>query len=125
MTENNHPAINPITDGVIWKGMLRFFFPLLFGTLFQQLYNTVDAVIVGRFVGKVALSSVGGTSAQKVCCTVSAFVVKAAMTITITTTSTPTPNARRFFFKLLSFIPLLLMKRFLPYDYEQYSSYSE
>lgn len=41
--------------------MLRYFFPLLFGTLFQQLYNTVDAVIVGRFVGKVALSAVGGT----------------------------------------------------------------
>lgn len=44
--------------------MLRFFFPLLFGTLFQQLYNTVDAVIVGRFVGKIALSAVGGTSAM-------------------------------------------------------------
>lgn len=31
---------------------------------FQQLYNTVDAVIVGRFAGKEALSSVGGSSAQ-------------------------------------------------------------
>ena len=42
---------NGITEGVIWKQLLLFFFPLLLGTFFQQLYNTVDAVIVGRFVG--------------------------------------------------------------------------
>jgi putative MATE family efflux protein len=53
---------NAITQGVIWKQVLRYFWPLLFGTFFQQLYNTVDAVIVGRFVGKEALSAVGGTS---------------------------------------------------------------
>lgn len=40
-----------------------FFFPIVVGTLFQQLYNTVDAVIVGRFVGKGALAAVGGSSA--------------------------------------------------------------
>jgi putative MATE family efflux protein len=51
---------NQITEGVIWKQLLLFFFPILFGTLFQQLYNAVDAVIVGRFVGKEALSAVGG-----------------------------------------------------------------
>ena len=54
---------NPITDGVIWKQLLIFFFPIMVGTLFQQLYNTVDAVIVGRFVGKQALASVGGSAA--------------------------------------------------------------
>ncbi len=53
---------NRITEGVIWKQILIFFFPLLFGTFFQQLYNTADAVIVGRFVGKEALSAVGGTT---------------------------------------------------------------
>ncbi len=37
-----------ITQGVIWKQLLRFFFPLLFGTVFQLLYNTVDAIIVGK-----------------------------------------------------------------------------
>ena len=37
--------------------LLLFFFPILFETFFQQLYNAADAVIVGRFVGK---SSVGG-----------------------------------------------------------------
>ena len=38
---------NKITEGVIWKQLLLFFFPILVGTFFQQLYNTVDAVIVG------------------------------------------------------------------------------
>ena len=52
-----------ITEGVIWKALLAFFFPILVGTLFQQLYNTVDAVIVGRFVGKAALAAVGGGTA--------------------------------------------------------------
>ncbi|WP_394522870.1 MATE family efflux transporter [Lacrimispora sp. JR3] len=51
---------NGITEGVIWKQLLLFFFPILFGTFFQQLYNTIDAVIVGRFVGKEALAAVGG-----------------------------------------------------------------
>lgn len=55
---------NNITEGVIWKQLLIFFFPILVGTFFQQLYNTVDAMIVGRFAGKEALSSVGGSSAQ-------------------------------------------------------------
>ncbi|MCI1208649.1 MAG: MATE family efflux transporter [Treponema sp.] len=49
-----------ITEGPIWKGLLSFFFPILFGTFFQQLYNTVDAIIVGRFIGKEALAAVGG-----------------------------------------------------------------
>ena len=53
-----------ITEGVIWKQLLIFFVPILVGTFFQQLYNTVDAVIVGRFAGKEALSSVGGSSCQ-------------------------------------------------------------
>lgn len=54
---------NQITEGVIWKQLLLFFFPILIGTIFQQLYNTVDAVIVGRYVGKQALASVGGSAA--------------------------------------------------------------
>lgn len=54
------PAQNRITEGVIWQQLLLFFFPILFGTFFQQLYNTADAVIVGRFVGKEALAAVGG-----------------------------------------------------------------
>ncbi len=52
---------NEITDGVIWKQLLLFFFPILIGSFFQQLYNTVDTVIVGRYVGKQALAGVGST----------------------------------------------------------------
>ena len=52
--------INQITEGVIWKQLLAFFFPILFGTFFQQLYNTTDAILVGNFVGKQALAAVGG-----------------------------------------------------------------
>ena len=51
---------NGITEGVIWKQLLFFFFPILLGTFFQQLYNTVDTVIVGNFLGKEALAAVGG-----------------------------------------------------------------
>ena len=50
-----------ITQGVIWKQLLGFFFPLWFGTFFQQLYNTVDTLVVGRFVGTAALAAVGST----------------------------------------------------------------
>lgn len=63
---------NRIISGVIWKQLLFFFFPIVVGTLFQQLYNTVDAVIVGRFVGKEALASVGGSAAM-VCSLVLGF----------------------------------------------------
>lgn len=42
---------NQITHGVIWKQLLVFFFPILLGTFFQQIYNTADTVVVGRFVG--------------------------------------------------------------------------
>ena len=57
-------SVNRITEGVIWKQLLAFFFPVLLGSLFQQLYNTVDTMIVGRFVGTGALAAVGGSSAQ-------------------------------------------------------------
>ena len=53
---------NPIISGPIWKQLLYFFFPILFGSLFQQMYNTVDAIIVGQFVGKAALAAVGGST---------------------------------------------------------------
>lgn len=60
MKTDKHQISNQITEGVIWKQLLFFFFPILFGTFFQQLYNTTDAVIVGKFVGKEALAAVGG-----------------------------------------------------------------
>ena len=48
-----------ITTGSIWKPLLLFFFPILFGTFFQQFYTTIDTIIVGRGVGKQALAAVG------------------------------------------------------------------
>ncbi len=63
MKAEKHQISNQITEGVIWKQLLFFFFPILFGTFFQQLYNTTDAVIVGKFVGKEALAAVGGPAA--------------------------------------------------------------
>ena len=50
-----------ITEGNIWKQLLIFFFPILLGTFFQQMYNTVDTIIVGRVVGTTALAAVGST----------------------------------------------------------------
>jgi len=71
--ETVHQTRNEITEGVIWKQLLLFFFPILLGTFFQQLYNTIDSVIVGQFVGKEALASVGGSSAQIVSLVVGFF----------------------------------------------------
>ncbi len=65
---------NQITDGVIWKQLLIFFFPILFGTFFQQLYNTVDAIVVGQFVGKEALAAVGGPTGTLINLLVGFFV---------------------------------------------------
>ena len=55
-----------LTSGPIWKRLLQFFFPILLGVFFQQLYNTVDALVVGNFVGKEALAAVGGSASQVV-----------------------------------------------------------
>ena len=41
---------NAITEGVIWKQLLIFFFPLLLGAFFQQMYNMSDSIIVGRYL---------------------------------------------------------------------------
>ena len=69
---------NQIIEGVIWKQLLLFFFPILFGTFFQQLYNTIDTVIVGHFVGKEALACVGGSTSQIVNLTVGFFTAVAS-----------------------------------------------
>lgn len=63
-----------ITEGVIWKQLLTFFFPILLGTFFQQLYNTADAIIVGKFVSKEALAAVGGTTGTLINLIVGFFV---------------------------------------------------
>ena len=52
-----------ILTGSIPRQLLAFFLPIWFGTLFQQLYNTADTLIVGNFVGTRALAAVGATGA--------------------------------------------------------------
>lgn len=50
-----------LTEGSIWKSMLFFAFPILLGNIFQQLYNTADAFIVGRFLEKNAYAAVSSS----------------------------------------------------------------
>ena len=51
-----------MTSGPIAKLLVTFAVPLLLGNMFQMLYNTVDALVVGNFVGKEALAAVGSTA---------------------------------------------------------------
>lgn len=52
-----------LTEGVIWKRLLTFTLPLLLSALLQQLYNTVDLLIVGRFAGKIDMAAIGSSGA--------------------------------------------------------------
>ena len=67
-----------LTEGVIWKQLILFFLPIAAGTCIQQLYNTVDGLIVGRFVGTEALASVGGSAAQIINLLIGFFVAATA-----------------------------------------------
>ena len=67
-----------LTTGVVWKRLLLFFLPIAAGTCIQQLYNAVDGLIVGRFVGTVALAAVGGSSAQIINLLIGFFVATTA-----------------------------------------------
>lgn len=49
-------------EGNIWKQLIYFSIPLLLGNLFQQLYNTVDSIIVGNYVGSEALAAVNSSN---------------------------------------------------------------
>lgn len=50
-----------LLSGSIWKGIVSFAIPLFLGNLFQQLYNTVDSLIVGNFLGSDALAAVSSS----------------------------------------------------------------
>ena len=52
-----------MTSGSPLKTILKFSIPMLIGNIFQQFYNMVDSIIVGRFVGSDALAAVGATGA--------------------------------------------------------------
>ena len=51
-----------MTEGSVWKHILRFALPLFWGSLFQQLYNVVDSLIVGNFLGSDALAAVSSSA---------------------------------------------------------------
>ena len=69
---------NDLTSGVVWKKLLVFLLPIAAGTIIQQLYNAVDGLIVGRFVGTGALAAVGGSSSQIINVLVGFFVAMTA-----------------------------------------------
>ena len=50
-----------LLHGPVFSNMTRFFLPIMLGSLLQQLYSMVDAVVLGRLVGKTALAAVGGS----------------------------------------------------------------
>jgi len=52
-----------LTEGPVLKNLILFFLPIALGTIFQQLYNAVDAFVVSKYVGTVALAAVGGSPA--------------------------------------------------------------
>ncbi|MCD7717422.1 MAG: MATE family efflux transporter [Lachnospiraceae bacterium] len=56
-----------LTDGNILKGFLLFALPLLFGSLFQQLYSTVDLLYIGNFMGKNSAAAVGASGIVVTC----------------------------------------------------------
>ena len=54
-------ATKDMTSGSPMKLILGFLIPMLFGLLFQQFYNMMDTIIVGKYLGVSALASVGST----------------------------------------------------------------
>ena len=55
-------AMLNMTEGNATSLIIKFSIPMLIGNIFQQLYNLVDSVIVGQFVGSDALASIGATN---------------------------------------------------------------
>lgn len=54
-----------MTEGTVWKNLVRFAIPLLLGNLFQQLYNAVDSLVVGNFCGNEALAAVSSSGSMQ------------------------------------------------------------
>ena len=54
-------APTDMTKGTPWKAILMFTLPMLLGNIAQQLYSTVDSIVVGKYIGDGALASVGST----------------------------------------------------------------
>ena len=55
-------APTDMTVGAPWKGIIAFTIPMLIGNIAQQLYSTVDSIVVGRYIGDNALAAVGSAA---------------------------------------------------------------
>ena len=62
MHHHHNTTARDMTEGGILRHLIAFSLPLLLGNIFQMLYNTVDSIVVGKFVGKEALAAVGSTT---------------------------------------------------------------
>lgn len=62
MAETQKKKTTMMTEGIIWKQLIAFAVPLLLGNLLQQLYNTVDSIVVGQFIGSDALAAVSSSN---------------------------------------------------------------
>ena len=62
MTSQNKSTVRDMTTGSITGHLIAFSIPLLLGNVFQMLYNTVDSIVVGNFVGKQALAAISSTT---------------------------------------------------------------
>lgn len=60
-TRSNVIKHTDLTKGSIWRSLVNYTLPLLLGNLFQQLYNTIDSIVVGNYIGKEALAAVGSS----------------------------------------------------------------
>lgn len=82
--DNSISVKNPIVEGNIWKELIKFCIPIMLGTLFQQLYNAVDVIVIGHFAGTVALASVGGASGTLIYMIVGLFTgLTSGMTVVV------------------------------------------
>ena len=61
-TTDQKQKSNLMTEGNIWKQIILFSIPLILGNFLQQMYNTVDSIIVGNYVGSNALAAVGSST---------------------------------------------------------------
>lgn len=56
-----HERATLMTEGSVWRHIVRFAMPVFWGNLFQQLYNVVNSLVVGNFLGSDALAAVGSS----------------------------------------------------------------
>lgn len=65
---------NKIVSGTIWKEVILFFMPITIGAFFQHFYAIVDTIIVGKLLGTIELSAVGGSASKIIVLLINFFV---------------------------------------------------